>query len=116
MKKENIRTLKSLSKNEKKNLYHELPEYEGLQKLPWGIFISISSILFPILFIAFFAVWFVFDAIAAQTHTDAGPFDSWWQILLLVMAIIMAAVDGVSIYFYNKLKGEKKKILEHLKV
>ena len=58
MNNEQVKKLNELSKEERNALYQPLPEYKGLQKCPWGIFVSISSILWSVLLIAFFAVWF----------------------------------------------------------
>lgn len=81
-------------------------------KVPWGVLAGISGILTFYLIIGVYGAYFVFAQVNAQTGQVATIFDSWWQILLFILAIVFALIFilSLTLFILKKTmisKGEK---------
>lgn len=62
-----------------------------MKKVPWGILAGICAIFVFYLTVAFIGLNVIFGGIAAQTNSEYGMFENWWQLLLFVADLVFAA-------------------------
>ena len=77
-----------------------------MKKKPWGIFSGICAMLVFYLTLAFVAIYIVFGAIAAQTHSAFSMFQNWYQILIFIFDLI--ALGGFVYFLTMYIKTRKK--------
>ena len=85
-----------------------------LEKIPCGVVAGACGILCFYFFAAVFGIQYVFAQVNGQTGQVATIFDTWWQTLIFVCAVVTAVLFAVALalFIYKKvamLKGEKKK-------
>lgn len=75
-----------------------------LQKIPCGVIAGVFGILCFYLFAAVFGIQFIFAQVNGQTGQIATIFDTWWQVLIFVCAIVSAVffVLSLSMFIYKK--------------
>ncbi len=78
-------------------------------KIPWGILAGISGILTFYLIIGVYGAYFVFAQVNAQTGQIATIFDSWWQILLFIFAVLFAVIFVLTLTLFILKKIMNKK-------
>lgn len=77
------------------------------KKIPWGFLTGVCGVITFYLVAAVVAVFIVLNRIEAETGGGASLFGTWYQILLLVLAVVFLAGTVVLAYFGVKSKKEK---------
>ncbi len=71
-----------------------------INKFPWGVAAGVTGILCFYFMAASFGIQFVFAQVNAQTGQVATLFDTWWQTLLFVFAMITAILFVASLVMF----------------
>lgn len=71
----------------------------------YGILSGVCAMIVFYATVAFFAIYFIFGAVANQTSEKFGMFDNWWQVLIFIIDIL--AIIGFIVTFIFYLKNRK---------